>query len=227
MKMSNWYQYYFLDSMSYQMEQSVFFYDSVMILIFSIAGFVFMIYFMISLTSFSSSMLIEDSMLESLWTCFPMILMVVLVTPSLRLLYLLEESLVSEILFKTVGHQWYWSYEYPQFFVNFDSYMLNSLDINEFSYRLLDVDNRVVLPSLTPLSVTSTSEDVLHCWTMPSWALKLDSIPGKMNQVKLVLSKNGISYGQCSEICGANHSFMPIVVEVISFSMFMSWVSNF
>nr|YP_009136555.1 cytochrome c oxidase subunit 2 [Gnathostomula paradoxa]AKD00030.1 cytochrome c oxidase subunit 2 [Gnathostomula paradoxa] len=225
--MANWFQYFFLDSLSFQMEQSIFFYDILMVIICSITGFVFSLYIFITLSEMKSNSILEDSLLESLWTCFPMILMIAIVIPSLRILYTMEENFGNEILFKTTGHQWYWSYEYPQFQISFDSFMLNPLNIQEFEYRLLDVNNRAVLPALLPINISSSSDDVLHSWTIPAWSLKIDSIPGKINQTKLILSKPGIVYGQCSEICGANHSFMPIVIEILSLNLFNTWLNNF
>ena len=224
---ANYFQFYFINRTSFQIEQSVFFFDSVIVMIISIRGFVFSLYYLISFSLLNSNFVIENSTLESLWTCFPVVLMVILVMPSLRLLYMLEESFSNEILLKTIGHQWYWTYEYPQFDIAFDSYIVNP-NLNEnYEFRVLDVDNRVVLPTRTPLCISSTSEDVLHSWTVPSWALKIDRIPGKINQTKLVINKSRIRYGQCSEICGANHSFIPISVETVSLPVFINWLRNF
>jgi cytochrome c oxidase subunit 2 len=146
----------------------------------------------------------------------------------LRLLYLIDETTEPRITLKTVGHQWYWSYEYSDFSeIEFDSYMVPTNSLESSDFRLLEVDNRVVLPYLTQIRVLVTAADVLHSWTIPSLGIKADAVPGRLNQLNVFFNRPGIFYGQCSEICGANHSFMPIRVESVSPMDFLSWVKSF
>lgn len=132
------------------------------------------------------------------------------------------------ITLKTIGHQWYWTYEYSDFKnLEFDSYIIPSRDINNFNFRLLEVDNRTVLPYLSHVRLITSSADVIHSWTIPSSGVKIDASPGRLNQIRFTLNRTGIFYGQCSEICGANHRFMPISIERISPKNFIKWIENF
>src|SRR5690606_7659640 len=131
---------------------------------------------------------------------------------------------------KIVGHQWYWTYEYGDYetvageAVGFDSYMLPDDELTVGQLRLLEVDNRLVLPIDTHIRRIITAADVLHSWTVPSFGLKLDACPGRLNQVSLFITRPGTFYGQCSEICGVNHAFMPIAVDVLDYSDYVNWV---
>jgi len=157
--------------------------------------------------------------------------------PSFALLYSVDEIVDPAVTIKAVGHQWYWSYEYSDYvnddgeFINFDSYMIseddllaNSKDAGKF--RLLEVDNRVVLPVQTHIRVIITAADVIHCWGIPSLGIKLDACPGRLNQTSMFIKREGTFYGQCSEICGVNHGFMPIVVQGVSLEDYSTWVSD-
>ena len=173
----------------------------------------------------------HSSFLEIIWTLLPSIVLLFLATPSFSLLYSLDELINPKITLKAVGHQWYWSYEYSDFceFANgeslaFDSYMLNVEDMKRGKFRLLEVDNRVFLPSKIHIRLLITSADVLHSWAIPSFGIKVDACPGRLSQASLFLKRNGTYYGQCSEICGVNHGFMPIVVKGVSTDAFTSWV---
>nr|AQP26951.1 cytochrome c oxidase subunit 2 [Nasutitermes sp. G682] len=147
--------------------------------------------------------------------------------PSLRLLYLMDEIHNPAMTLKTVGHQWYWSYEYSDFTkLEFDSYMVQQEDQPIDAFRLLDTDNRVVLPMNSPIRMIVTAADVLHSWTVPSLGVKTDATPGRLNQMSFSTNRPGLLYGQCSEICGANHSFMPIVIESVSTNQFINWASK-
>ena len=153
--------------------------------------------------------------------------------PSFGLLYSLDELIDPTITLKIVGHQWYWSYEYSDYAtleggesLNFDSYLVPTADLNAGSFRLLEVDNRVILPINTHIRLLLTAADVLHCWAIPSFGIKLDACPGRLSQASLFIKREGYFYGQCSEICGVNHGFMPIVVRGVYVDTFIQWISS-
>ena len=172
--------------------------------------------------------------LEIIWTIIPAIILLAIAGPSFTLLYSLDESIDPDISLKIIGHQWYWSYEYSDLFFNqntgevlenlsFDSYMIPEDDLEEGQLRLLEVDNRVNLPVYKHIRLLVTSADVLHSWAVPSFGIKVDACPGRLSQASLFIEKEGVYYGQCSEICGINHGFMPIVVNAQSFDSFLAW----
>lgn len=171
----------------------------------------------------------HSSLLEIIWTIIPAIVLMFIAVPSFSLLYSLDEVIDPALTLKVVGHQWYWSYEYSDFVndginVAFDSYMIPTSDLSFGALRLLEVDNRVVLPTQTHIRVLVTAADVLHSWAIPSFGVKIDACPGRLSQVSLFIKRAGIFYGQCSEICGINHGFMPIVVTSISSEDFLRWI---
>jgi len=175
----------------------------------------------------------HSSLLEIVWTMVPAMVLIMIAVPSFSLLYSTEELIDPSLTLKVIGHQWYWSYEYSDFTeytngesINFDSYMLNSTDLPLGSFRLLEVDNRVILPINTHIRVLVTAADVLHSWAVPSFGFKIDACPGRLSQGALFLKREGVFYGQCSEICGVNHGFMPIVVKGIVKDKFIDWVSK-
>lgn len=189
-----------------------------------------MTYFMVSLlvNTFVNRYLLDGQIIEIIWTVLPAVILIILALPSLRLLYLIDEVREPSLTLKTVGHQWYWSYEYSDFLsVEFDSYIVPTNSLEEDSFRLLEVDNRVVLPYLTQVRLLVRAADVIHSWTVPALGIKADAIPGRLNQLNLLFNRPGVFYGQCSEICGANHSFMPIRVESVSPSDFLGWVKTY
>jgi cytochrome c oxidase subunit 2 len=160
--------------------------------------------------------------LEVFWTIVPALLLVTIAYPSFSLLYALDDLTVPSLTIKIIGHQWYWSYEYNSFKTNFsfDSYILNSYEYGSGQLRLLETDNRLVLPIKTHIRLLITSADVLHSWTIPSFGIKVDACPGRLNQATLFIKRPGLYFGQCSEICGINHGFMPIVVFASSDASF-------
>jgi len=182
------------------------------------------------MSKFINSSLIEIQIVEWVWTLIPAILLLQIALPSLLLLYILDERFDSKLTVKTIGHQWYWSYQYRDLKflegirLEFDSYIVPSTEILNSHFRLLDVDNRTVLPTLIQIRMLITSSDVLHSWTVPAMGVKADAVPGRLNQVKLVGHRPGLFFGQCSEICGANHRFMPIVVEMVRYDTFINWL---
>nr|YP_009350613.1 cytochrome c oxidase subunit II [Labritermes buttelreepeni]AQP27463.1 cytochrome c oxidase subunit 2 [Labritermes buttelreepeni] len=225
--MTTWLNLSLQDSASPIMEQLIFFHDHALMIMLMIITAV--LYTMISIiqNKQTSRFILEGQMIETIWTIAPAIILVFIAMPSLRLLYLMDEVHNPVLTLKAVGHQWYWSYEYSDFAkLEFDSYMVQQDDQPMNTFRLLDTDNRVVLPMNSPIRMIVTAADVLHSWTVPSLGVKTDGTPGRLNQVSFSINRPGILYGQCSEICGANHSFMPIAIESVSTNKFINWVSK-
>lgn len=171
--------------------------------------------------------------LEIVWTLIPSFILVLIAFPSFVLLYAMDELIDPTITFKVIGHQWYWVYEYADYIktegfktINFDSYMIYTNDLVPGQYRLLEVDRQAVLPIDTHIRLLITSGDVLHSWAVPSLGVKMDAVPGRLNQVSIYLKRQGVFYGQCSELCGVNHGFMPIAVKAVSFDEYVAWVKN-
>nr|AAY60825.1 cytochrome oxidase subunit II [Microtermes pakistanicus]AAY60826.1 cytochrome oxidase subunit II [Microtermes pakistanicus] len=223
--MTTWLNLSLQDSASPTMEQLIFFHDHTLMIMLMIITTV--MYTMVSIiqNKQTSRFILEGQMIETVWTIAPAIILVFIAMPSLRLLYLMDEVHNPALTLKAVGHQWYWSYEYSDFTkLEFDSYMTQDQQTDLF--RLLDTDNRVVLPINSPTRMIVTAADVLHSWTVPSLGVKTDATPGRLNQVSFSINRPGILYGQCSEICGANHSFMPITIESVTTNQFINWVSK-
>lgn len=164
-----------------------------------------------------------STVVEIIWTIMPGIILIIIAIPSFKLLYLMDVDIDESLTIKTIGYQWYWSIEYGDLF-SFNSYLLPLEELSEGQLRLLEVDNRIVLPVLTPIKNLVTSADVIHCWSIPSLGLKIDGIPGRINQVNFTINRTGIYMGQCQELCGSNHYAMPIVIEAVSFPKFISWL---
>jgi len=192
-----------------------------MILILSIIFYILI--FTIS-NKLSNRIFKEAHKIEFIWTVIPAIILLLLAIPSLRLLYLIEESTPPIITIKAIGHQWYWNYEYRDLkYINFNSFILNENSLNTGIFRLLEVDNRIIIPIQTEIRLLVTASDVIHSWTIPSIGIKIDAIPGRLNQSFIYINRPGVFYGQCSEICGANHSFIPIVIESVNVKSFINW----
>nr|ALO76088.1 cytochrome c oxidase subunit 2 [Clambus sp. CLA01] len=225
--MATWPTINLMDGISPLMQQLQEFHNNALMVIFIIL--IIVGYAMISLLLNKNiySNFTEGHSLETFWTFLPGFILVLVALPSVRLLYLIEESLTPSFTFKIIGNQWYWSYEYSDFnFVSFDSYMIPTSDLSSWSNRLLEVDNRVVLPYRLLMRSLITSHDVLHSWAIPNLGVKMDAVPGRLNQVNFMILYPGLFYGQCSEICGANHSFMPIVIESVSLKSFTDWIKT-
>lgn len=182
--------------------------------------------------NFVPSSLTHGTLIELVWTSMPAIILLIIAVPSFSLLYAMDEVISPTITIKVIGHQWYWSYEYSDYttdfnkIVSFDSYMLPEEDLELGQLRLLEVDNHVVIPFNTHVRVIVSATDVIHSWAIPSLGIKCDAIPGRLNQTSIFIKREGLYYGQCSEICGINHGFMPIVIESVSVSDYVSWVYN-
>nr|WJW73556.1 cytochrome c oxidase subunit II [Chamaesphegina sp.] len=225
--MSTWANLNLQNSASPLMEQLTFFHDHNLMILLMITIMVMYMMFMLFFNKYSNRYLLHGQTIEIIWTILPAIILLFIAFPSLRLLYLLDEISEPSITLKSIGHQWYWSYEYSDFLnIEFDSYMIPSNELKLDSFRLLDVDNRIVLPMNSQIRILVTAADVIHSWTIPALGVKVDGTPGRLNQTNFFINRPGLFFGQCSEICGANHSFMPIVVESVPMNFFIKWISN-
>lgn len=224
----SWGQLLFQDAASPVMLQLISFHDHTLIILALVITVVSYALIVIILNKFTHRYLLEAQYIETIWTILPAIILLFLAMPSLRLLYLTDESRDPSLTIKAIGHQWYWSYEYTDFStVEFDSYIIPEDELDSGMFRLLEVDNRVTLPIESDIRVLVTAADVIHAWTVPALGVKVDAIPGRLNQLSISINIPGLYYGQCSEICGANHRFIPICVEAINLNTFLKWVSSF
>nr|WOW98985.1 cytochrome c oxidase subunit II [Cixiini sp.] len=224
--MSTWLKINLPDSASPIMEQLIFFHDHTILVLIMITSMVMYMLTSMSMNNFIDRNFLEQQTIETLWTILPAIILIFIAIPSLKILYMMEELINPSISLKTMGHQWYWSYEYTdKKIIEFESYMKKSKEKSNF--RLIDTDNRTILPFLTQSRLVISSSDVLHSWTIPSLSIKMDAIPGRLNQTSMLVKKPGLFFGQCSEICGANHSFMPIVLESINMKSFIKWMNSY
>jgi cytochrome c oxidase subunit II len=169
----------------------------------------------------------HNSVLEIAWTAIPVLILVVIAIPSFKLLYFMDRAVNPEMTLKAIGRQWYWSYEYPDHGnFTFDAYMIAEQDLTEDQLRLYDVDNPVVLPVDTDIRLLTTASDVIHAWAMPALGVKMDAVPGKINETWVRINEPGVYYGQCSELCGDYHAFMPIRIEAVSKEDFEAWTKQ-
>ena len=230
------------DSATQIMEWMVEFHNFIMCdLILTTSVVIFFIYSVLTLFNVSNkkkskSSFTHDSMLEIAWTAYPTIVLLGIAFPSFALLYAIDDLIDPTLTLKIIGHQWYWSYEYGGSLVDtssnslkdinlqFDSYLISNTDLALGRFRLLEVDNRIKLPIKTHIRLMITSADVLHSWTIPSFGVKVDACPGRLSQASVFIKRCGVYYGQCSELCGINHGFMPIVVEAIPTAKFILWL---
>nr|YP_010043929.1 cytochrome c oxidase subunit II [Sinomicrurus macclellandi]QPF22085.1 cytochrome c oxidase subunit II [Sinomicrurus macclellandi] len=210
------------------MEEVIFLHDHVLLL----TCLMSLVILMFAITATTTALTHNDpteevEQLEAAWTAAPIMILILTALPSVRSLYLMEEVFDPHLTIKATGHQWYWNYEYSDGTqISFDSYMIQTPDLQNGSPRLLEVDHRMLLPAGLQMRIVVTAEDVLHSWAIPSLGVKVDAVPGRLNQLPLVTSRSGVFFGQCSEICGANHSFMPIAVEAIPLNQFELWLAS-
>nr|AAK31123.1 cytochrome oxidase subunit II [Pulex simulans] len=223
--MTTWGNMNLQNSSSPLMEQLMFFHNHSMLIIILITIMVGYLMSSLFFNKYTNRLLMESRNIEIIWTILPAFMLIFIALPSLRLLYLLDDLNKPLITLKTIGHQWYWSYEYSDFHnIEFDSYMIPNEELMDKHFRLLDVDNRIILPFNSQIRILITATDVLHSWTIPSSGIKVDATPGRLNQSNFLINRPGLFFGQCSEICGANHSFMPIVIESVSVNSFINWI---
>ena len=182
------------------------------------------------ISRFSHKSLSHGTLVELIWTITPGLILMLIAFPSFKLLYLMDEVSDPLMVILAEGHQWYWSYQYPDFlnsddeFIEFDSYLVPESDLQDGALRMLEVDNRVIIPELTHVRFIVTAADVIHSLSCPALGIKCDAYPGRLNQVSVLINRQGTFYGQCSEICGILHSSMPIVIESVSIEKFVSWI---
>jgi heme/copper-type cytochrome/quinol oxidase subunit 2 len=229
---------YFQDSATPQMEGLVELHDNIMyylvIILFSVGWVMISIVrnYATSNAPISHKYLNHGTLIELIWTITPAVILILIAFPSFKLLYLMDEVSDPSMSVLAEGHQWYWSYQYPDFldssdeFIEFDSYIVPESDLEEGTLRMLEVDNRVILPELTHVRFIVTSGDVIHSFACPSLGIKSDAYPGRLNQVSVFVNREGVFYGQCSEICGILHSSMPIVIESVSLEKFLTWLEE-
>jgi cytochrome c oxidase subunit 2 len=168
----------------------------------------------------------HNTLVEVAWTVIPVMILVAIAIPSFKLLYFQDRTAKPEMTLKVTGHQWYWNYEYPDHGkIAFDSLIVPDDQLKPGQYRLLEVDNRVVVPVNTNVRVLLTASDVLHAWAVPAFGVKTDTVPGRLSETWFRATRTGTFYGQCSELCGVNHGFMPIAIDVVSKADFAKWVA--
>nr|YP_009179478.1 cytochrome c oxidase subunit II [Gallicrex cinerea]AJY78617.1 cytochrome c oxidase subunit II [Gallicrex cinerea] len=223
--MANPSQLGFQDASSPIMEELVEFHDHALMVALAICSLVLYLLALMLMEKLVSNT-VDAQEVELIWTILPAIVLILLALPSLQILYMMDELDEPDLTLKAIGHQWYWTYEYTDFKdLTFDSYMIPTTELLPGHFRLLEVDHRLVIPMESPIRIIITADDVLHSWAVPTLGVKTDAIPGRLNQTSFITTRPGIFYGQCSEICGANHSFMPIVVESTPLAQFENWSS--
>lgn len=227
---------YFQDSASPQMEALIELHNNIMfylvMILFTVGWILISIIrnFISTRSPISNKYLNHGTLIELIWTVTPALILILIAFPSFKLLYLMDEVTDPNLSVLVEGHQWYWSYQYPDFldldeeFIEFDSYLVPESDLEKGALRMLEVDNRVILPELTHVRFIVTAADVIHSFAVPALGIKCDAYPGRLNQVSVLINREGTFYGQCSELCGILHSSMPIVVESVSLEKFLLWL---
>nr|YP_009001962.1 cytochrome c oxidase subunit II [Peltorhamphus novaezeelandiae]AFH09401.1 cytochrome c oxidase subunit II [Peltorhamphus novaezeelandiae] len=217
----------FQDAASPLMEELLHFHDHALMIVFLISTLVLYMMVAMATAKLTDKLILDSQEIEIVWTLLPAIILILIALPSLRILYLMDEVDDPHLTIKAMGHQWYWSYEYTDYeALAFDSYMIPTQDLIPGQFRLLEADHRMVIPMESPIRVLISAEDVLHSWAVPALGIKADAVPGRLNQTTFIVNRPGVFYGQCSEICGANHSFMPVVVESVPLEHFQDWSSK-
>ena len=169
----------------------------------------------------------HNTTIEVLWTVIPIIILVVIAVPSFKLMYYADRAVDADMTLKVAGNQFFWTYEYPDHDeLTFDAIMVDEADLKDGDLRLLTTDNAVVLPVDTTIRLLLTANDVIHAWAVPAFGVKMDAVPGRLNETWFRINKEGTYYGQCSELCGSNHGFMPIMVKAVSKDEFAAWVEK-
>ena len=227
---------YFQDTASPQMEALTELHDNIMfylvIILFAVGWIMVSIIRNYVKNRISNKYTNHGTLIELIWTVTPALILILIAFPSFKLLYLMDEVTDPNLTVFAEGHQWYWSYQYPDFLsddneeLEFDSYLVPESDLEEGKLRMLEVDNRVILPEITHTRFIISSGDVIHSYACPSLGIKCDAYPGRLNQVSVLVNREGVFFGQCSEICGILHSSMPIVIESVSLEKYLSWLQE-
>jgi cytochrome c oxidase subunit 2 len=231
------FQYNFQDPATPVMEAIVNFHHDLMLYLILIVVFTFWIcvrsvFFYQDVAPKQVNFTVHGTFIEIVWTLVPALILIGIAIPSFSLLYSMDEIIDPSLTIKVIGNQWYWGYEYAtnelgydgyDSSLSFDSYLIAENDLKMGQLRLLEVDNRLTVPIETHIRMLITSSDVLHSWAVPSLGVKLDACPGRLNQTSIYIKREGVFFGQCSEICGINHGFMPIVVDAIDINEYLHW----
>ncbi len=229
---------YFQDSGSPQMEALVELHNNIMfylfIILFSVGWILISVVknYTYKKSTISNKYLNHGTLIELIWTITPALILILIAFPSFKLLYLMDEVTDPNLSLGVEGHQWYWSYEYADFindeeeFIEYDSYLVPESDLELGAFRLLEVDNKIILPELTHTRFMISAADVIHSFACPSLGIKCDAYPGRLNQMSVHINRESTFYGQCSEICGILHSSMPISLQSVSLEKFLLWLKN-
>lgn len=227
---------YFQDTASPQMEALAELHDNIMfylvIILFAVGWIMVSIIRNYAKNKISNKYINHGTLIELIWTVTPALILILIAFPSFKLLYLMDEVTDPNLTVFAEGHQWYWSYQYPDFLsddneeLEFDSYLVPESDLEDGKLRMLEVDNRVILPEITHTRFIISSGDVIHSYACPSLGIKCDAYPGRLNQVSVLVNREGTFFGQCSEICGILHSSMPIVIQSVSLEKYLSWLKE-
>jgi cytochrome c oxidase subunit 2 len=229
---------FFQDSATPQMEgleelhNNIMFYLAIVLFTVTWMAFTIVISFRHNITPISHKYMNHGTLVELIWTITPALILILIAFPSFKLLYLMDEVMDPSLVIYGEGHQWYWSYEYPDFinnegeFIEFDSYIIPESDLEKGAFRMLEVDNRVIIPELTHTRFIVSAADVIHSYACPSLGIKCDAYPGRLNQASVYLNRKGTFFGQCSEICGVLHSSMPIAIQSVSIKDFLLWLRD-
>nr|YP_010944557.1 cytochrome oxidase subunit 2 [Blastomyces parvus]WMB97433.1 cytochrome oxidase subunit 2 [Blastomyces parvus] len=229
---------YFQDSATPQMEGIEELHNNIMfylaIIVFTVTWMMIVIIktFKATKSVISHKYMNHGTLIELIWTITPAVILILIAFPSFKLLYLMDEVMDPSLVIYGEGHQWYWSYQYPDFtnadneFIEFDSYIVPDADLEEGTLRMLEVDNRVIIPELTHTRFVVSAADVIHSFAVPSLGIKCDAYPGRLNQSSVYLNRQGTYFGQCSEICGILHSSMPIAIQSVSLKKFLLWLRD-
>ena len=226
----NW-QLGFQEGVTSVMHDLVFMHDYILMPIITAISFFVLFLILYSVYKFRASKnpnpskTTHNTFIEILWTVIPCLILVVIAIPSFKLLYKQEVIPKADVTIKAIGYQWYWGYEYPDEKISFESVMVETKDLKPGQPRLLATDTKVVVPVNKVVKVLITANDVLHAWALPAFGVKKDAVPGRINETWFKAEKEGIFYGQCSELCGIKHAFMPITVEVLSQEKYNEWVA--
>jgi cytochrome c oxidase subunit II len=226
----NW-QLGFQEGVTSVMHDLVFMHDYILMPIITAISFFVLFLILYSVYKFRASKnpnpskTTHNTFIEILWTVIPCLILVVIAIPSFKLLYKQEVIPKADVTIKAIGYQWYWGYEYPDEKISFESVMVETKDLKPGQPRLLTTDTKVVVPVNKVVKVLITANDVLHAWALPAFGVKKDAVPGRINETWFKAEKEGIFYGQCSELCGIKHAFMPITVEVVSQEKYNEWVA--